>query len=127
MVYFGGPIMFGNIGPWPNVKGNSELYMSLCVTIIPCPVDTITMQLQTETAYFDHNRKRWLKEGHEGKWCVIQGEKLLGFYTDMGKAYLAGTKEFGEDATFLVKELLPEDPIATIQRAEWRADGQWAI
>tara|TARA_R110002111_G_scaffold87319_5_gene136741 strand:- start:693 stop:953 length:261 start_codon:yes stop_codon:yes gene_type:complete len=82
------------------------------------------MPLEKELAYFNDHREEWISEGREGLWCVVLGSELLGFYESMNEAYAVGAKAHGEGVDFLVKRILPEDPVATIQRVYWPIDEQ---
>ena len=66
-------------------------------------------QLETELAYFEAHRSEWLQH-HEGKFALIRGEKLSGVFDSWQNAYESGVNEWGIVA-FLVKQILPQDPI----------------
>lgn len=85
------------------------------------------MPLEEEIAYFNDHRDNWIAGGHEGQWCVVLGDNLLGFFGDMPEAYAAGAQAHGDGVSFLVKQVLPEDPVATIQRVYWPLDEQAPI
>jgi hypothetical protein len=89
-------------------------------------MDMVTMPLEIENEFYEAHRQKWIEDGHCGQWCVVRDSQLLGFYPGLAEAYSAGAKAFG-NAPFLVKRVLPEDPVATIQRVSWHNDDQWPI
>ncbi len=72
--------------------------------------------LDRELAFYRSKRDQWIAEGRLQKWCVVQGEELLGFYEDFDTAYAAGLEQFGE-GTFLVKQVQPSEPTERILHA----------
>ena len=66
--------------------------------------------LEEELKFFENNRKKWLAL-HKNEFAVVSGSILLGFFPDFVSAWQAGAHEFGPLASFLVKEVLTEDPI----------------
>lgn len=68
------------------------------------------MPLEQEQAYFDAIRARLLAE-HPGKFALIRGSELIGTFDSEENAYVAGLERFG-NTPFLVKQILPEDPVA---------------
>lgn len=70
------------------------------------------MELETEFQYFDKNREKFLAVA-DGQFAVIKGEVLLGFFGSEEEAYKAAMKKCGLEP-FLIKEVLPEDPIEQI-------------
>ena len=90
-------------------------------------MDASTMTLDTELRYFDEHRHAWIREGHEDEWCVIRGRELLGFFDSLSEAYEAGVERFGEGVVFLVKQIRPEDPTATIHRVSWANNDEWPV
>ncbi|MCH8851158.1 MAG: hypothetical protein IID41_00735 [Planctomycetes bacterium] len=65
--------------------------------------------LQTELRHFDAHRKEWT-EHHQGKFALIKGEDMAGVFDSWDNAYEAGVSTWGNVA-FLVKQILPEDPV----------------
>jgi len=70
-----------------------------------------TMALEAELRYFDEHREE-LVQAHLDKFVVIKGERLAGSYDTAQGAYEAAVAEFGPTEAFLLKRVLPEDPIA---------------
>jgi hypothetical protein len=62
-----------------------------------------TMALEEEIRFFEKNKARLLAD-HEGKFVVIEGERLLGAYDTVENAYNAGLQAFG-DRQFLVRKV----------------------
>lgn len=81
------------------------------------------MSLEKEKRYFEEHRAQWVSEGHTGKWAVISGEELLGFYESFEHAYGAGAGKL-TPGEFLVKEVKPKDNVEVIQRVFWGDLGQ---
>ena len=69
-------------------------------------------QLETELAYFEAHRSEWLQH-HEGKFALIRGENLAGVFDSWENAYESGVRKWGNVA-FLVKQILPRDPVETV-------------
>lgn len=69
--------------------------------------------LQTELNVFEQNKRAWLKS-NPGKFVVIARETVAGFYPDYESAFQAGLKQFGVNATFLIKQVWAEQPIYLI-------------
>ena len=76
------------------------------------------MPLEAETTYFNAHRAEWIEGGHAGKWAVVHGAALLGFYASVGDGYDAGYKQWGHEP-FLVAQVTPSDEIKTIHRLAW--------
>ena len=67
------------------------------------------MSLETEIQFFEENRSRYLRE-HKGKYVLIKERECLGFFDTDATAYEKGVEMFGVEP-FLIKQVLPEDPI----------------
>ena len=66
---------------------------------------------ELERQFFDAHRKEWVEAGHEGKWSVVFGDRLLGFFESPGTAWRAGISEFGKPG-FMIKRLrLVDEPV----------------
>jgi hypothetical protein len=61
----------------------------------------------TEIAYFEAHRQEWVAN-HYGKFAVLQGEAVYGFFDTGLNAYESGVRQFG-NTPFMIKEVLPED------------------
>ena len=67
-------------------------------------------RLDTEMAVYEANKRVWLQE-HRDQFVVIKAQSVLGFFEEFPRAYEAGVRQFGPDSDFLVKRVLPEEPI----------------
>jgi len=81
-------------------------------------MSTMSADLEELQKVFEAHRTRWIEEGHEGKWAVVTSAGAFGFYDTYEQAYLAAAGEFGKSA-FLLQQVLPEDPIESVQHARW--------
>ncbi len=70
------------------------------------------MVLEVELAFFQKNLSDWLQH-HEGKFALIKGEESAGFFDSDDNALQAGLDQWGV-TPFLIKEVLPVDPILYI-------------
>jgi hypothetical protein len=68
--------------------------------------------LAEELAFYE-SQKAELLMAHQGRFVLIRGAELVGVYDQRTEAYAEGLKRFGNTA-FLIKQVLPEDPIDTI-------------
>jgi hypothetical protein len=71
------------------------------------------MALEKELATYQANLST-LKD-REGKWVLIQGERIVDTYSSYDDALKAGYKEFGLEP-FLVKQILAIEPIFYFSR-----------
>jgi len=78
--------------------------------------------LKEETGYFERHREEWLRAGHEGRWAVVHGDTLIGFYPSLGEAYQAGLDACGM-ARFLVRQVSAEERVEIIHRIDWGGIG----
>ena len=65
--------------------------------------------LQTELLYFDAHRKEWT-EHHQGKFVLIKSQDMAGVFDSWENACAEGVRMWGNVA-FLVKQILPKDPV----------------
>ena len=63
--------------------------------------------LDTELKFFEKNKAEWLKL-YAGKFVLVKGEELVGFYDTTETAISEGIKRFGTES-FLVRRVLPQD------------------
>jgi hypothetical protein len=56
---------------------------------------------------------RLLAEGHEGKFVLIKGEKIVGLFVTRGEAYRAGAERYPRQE-FLVQQLLTWEPAPSL-------------
>lgn len=66
--------------------------------------------LDRELAFFERHKSEWLTN-YENQFVVVAGEKIAGFYVDYESAWDAGTKEFGHQASFLIKQICQHEPV----------------
>jgi hypothetical protein len=63
--------------------------------------------LETEIAFFEANRAKFC-EFALGKWALVKGAKLYGFFDTEAAAYKEGLELFG-DEEMLIHQILPEE------------------
>jgi len=68
--------------------------------------------LEKELELFNQNRREWLRK-HSGKFVVIAGATVDGFYADYESAFKVGISRFGRKE-FLVKQVCEEEPVYLI-------------
>jgi hypothetical protein len=68
------------------------------------------IRLSVETELYEAQKSNWLRT-HRDKFVVIKGRNPLGFFDNFHQAYTAGVSEYGIDAEFLVKRVVPQEPI----------------
>lgn len=65
--------------------------------------------LETERAVYLKHIDEW-RHTHAGKFVLIKGSDVIGFYDTIGQAFDQGTERYGlED--FLVHQVTPEDTV----------------
>lgn len=96
----------------------SNLYVRNHVHI-GCPIELQKVlvkrnqgELKTELAVFDQHRLEWLRS-NPGKFVVITGTRVEGFYSDYESAFRAGVRA-GISGSFLVKQICAEEPVYLI-------------
>jgi hypothetical protein len=75
-------------------------------------VETGEGKLNTELAVFEQHRLEWLRSS-PGKFVVITGTRIEGFYDDYASAFRAGVRA-GISGSFLVKQVCAEEPVYLI-------------
>jgi len=73
--------------------------------------------LREELAFCDAMKPEWLL-AHEGKFVLIKGKELLGFFDTLEQAYSEGLKRLG-NTPFLIKQVLKEEPVQTIPALQY--------
>ncbi len=68
--------------------------------------------LEAEKKFFEQHRTEWLKS-HQGKFALIKGDSLAGFFDTTEDAFMVGVDKWG-NVPILIKQVLPEDPIEHI-------------
>jgi hypothetical protein len=66
------------------------------------------MALEKEIETYHAKLPEWKQ--HEGKFVLIQGDKVVGFFTAYDDAINAGYKEFGLEP-FMVKQVASVEPV----------------
>jgi hypothetical protein len=70
-------------------------------------------RLSVETELYESHKSEWLKT-HRDEFVVVKGNDVLGFFTDFHHAYLAGVAKYGSGIDFLVKRVVPHDPVFVV-------------
>lgn len=73
----------------------------------------LPIRLNAELELYEANKSEWLRK-HRDEFAVVKGSDLLGFYSNFHEAYSAGVKEYGIDADFLVKRVVPQEPVFVV-------------
>jgi hypothetical protein len=68
------------------------------------------VRLGVETQLYEAQKSKWLQT-HRDKFVVIKEQSLLGFFDNFHQAYTAGVAEYGMDIDFLVKRVVPQEPV----------------
>ena len=66
--------------------------------------------LERELAFYEQHKSEWLPS-YENRFVVVAGDKIAGFYEDYETAWDAGTREFGLEAAFLIKQICSHEPV----------------
>lgn len=69
-----------------------------------------TNPLARELAFYERHKSDWLPD-YENQFVVVAGDKVAGFYRDYESAWDAGTKRFGLQAAFLIKQICLHEPV----------------
>jgi hypothetical protein len=67
-------------------------------------------RLSVETELYESHKSEWLKI-HRDEFVVVKGTDILGFFSDFHQAYSAGAEKYGLETDFLVKRVVPQDPV----------------
>ena len=70
-------------------------------------------RLSAELHYYKAQKDGWLP-AHAGEFVVITGQTVLGFFPDWEEAYRAGVRQVGPEKDFLLKQVLPREPVHVI-------------
>ena len=73
------------------------------------------MALERELAVYQRERPGWVAAGKVGRWVVIHGEEVVGFYGDLELAMEAGYERFGLDELFMARQVAAEDNPVTAE------------
>ena len=69
--------------------------------------------LTEELGWYESHKAEWLP-AQTGKFALVGGQHLAGFYSTYEQAFEAGLQEFGLDAEFLIKQVADQDPVFVI-------------
>jgi hypothetical protein len=69
--------------------------------------------LGRELAFFDQHKSEWLPQ-YENQFVVVAGDEIAGFYGDYESAWVAGTKQFGHQAAFLIEQICQHEPVYSL-------------
>jgi len=67
------------------------------------------MVLETEVAFYNSQKKDWLRH-YEGKFALIKGTELLGTYTTWQEAFDDGVQKLG-NVPFLIRQVQEKDDV----------------
>jgi hypothetical protein len=67
-------------------------------------------RLTVELELYEAHKSEWLRS-HRDQFVVVKGNIPLGFFVDFQGAYRAGVEEYGIDSDFLVKRVVPQEPV----------------
>ena len=67
-------------------------------------------RLSAELEFYEAHKSEWL-ENNRDQFAVVKGNNLLGFFTNFHEAYQAGMQKYGADTDFLVKRVVPREPV----------------
>ncbi len=76
------------------------------------------MALESERSVYEQRLAEWLAAGFAGRWVVIHGQDVVGFFDDLDAAAGAGYEQFGVNELFLVRQVAQQQaPIHASRRA----------
>jgi hypothetical protein len=67
-------------------------------------------RLIVELELYECHKSDWLRN-HRDEFVVIKDKNLLGFFSEFHEAFRAGVNEYGLECDFLVKRVVPQDPV----------------
>jgi len=70
-------------------------------------------RLTAELELYEAHKSEWLRT-HRDEFVVVKGNDTLGFFADFHQAYRAGVEKYGVDADFLVKRVVPQEPVFVV-------------
>lgn len=70
-------------------------------------------RLRAELEFYEKHKAEWLKAYRE-QFVVIKADDLLGFFPNFHSAYTAGVSKYGANTDFLVKRVLPHEPVFVV-------------
>jgi hypothetical protein len=70
-------------------------------------------RLGAELEFYEAHKADWLTT-EAGRFVVIKGSQLLGFFEDFHSAYCTGAEKYGVDSDFLVKRVALQEPVFVV-------------
>ncbi len=70
-------------------------------------------RLTVETELYETHKAEWL-QSHRDQFVVVKGTDLLGFFVEFHDAYYAGVEKYGINTDFLVKRVVPQEPVFVV-------------
>ncbi len=70
-------------------------------------------RLAIELKFYKLHKSEWLGQ-HAGRYVVVRGKDVLGFYSQFVPAYSAGVGAWGLNTDFLVKQVLEHEPAFSV-------------
>jgi hypothetical protein len=67
-------------------------------------------RLSVEIDFYETQKSEWLQD-HRDEFVVLKGTDLLGFFPNFHEAYFAGSEKYGAGTDFLVKRVVPQEPL----------------
>jgi len=67
-------------------------------------------RLRAKTEFYASHKSEWIKN-HRDHFVVVKGGDLLGFFPEFHVAYRAGVEKYGMHTDFLVKRVVPQEPV----------------
>ncbi len=75
--------------------------------------------LREELEIYEQGKSAWLGEGRGGRWVLIMGQEVVGFFATSREAYLIGI-ERGKSRPFFTREIGERDRVAVVSRVPMR-------
>lgn len=70
-------------------------------------------RLSAEIQLYEAHKSEWL-QNHRDEFVVVKGQDLLGFFANFHDAYRIGVENYGIDTDFLVKRVVPHEPVFVV-------------
>lgn len=70
-------------------------------------------RLNAEIEFYESHKSEWLQR-YRDQFVVVKGNELLGFFIDFHNAYSAGAQKYGMNTDFLVKRVVPQEPVFVV-------------
>jgi len=70
-------------------------------------------RLSAELEYYESHKEEWLSSSR-GRYVVIKGHTVLGFFDAFEAAYRAGALEWGVDTDFLIRKVVEHEPVFVV-------------